>query len=216
MTNETSPYDFVIADIQAKLDQLNAALEQLKILRAQTQTGAPPPVAAATRPVSEAEIPHDAFFQMTIPEAARKYLAIVKRTKPMNEIIDCVLKGGLKSSAKDVRNSLRSIISRDETFVRVNSEWGLAEWYPALRRDAKKPKPNNGAEAETISERIVTRMRESPESVITANDLAQHTGAPVATVRASLSTLVKDGKVHRVGIGQYSMLGSESESDSND
>lgn len=225
MTQETSPYDLVIADLEAKRDQFNSMIEQLKILRSSAMPiGTAVPVSPAVRPVNDQEISHDAFFQMTIPDAARKYLTIVKRTKPMTEIIDSILKGGLKSSAKDVNNSLRSIISRDGTFVRVNGEWGLAEWYPAMRRDGKKGKPasakpepaNEPPIGDTVEQRILRKMRENPESVTSAGELAKQTGAPVATIRACLSSLTKEGKIHRIGIGQYTKFARESESDSDE
>jgi len=215
MTQEGSPYDVVIADIEAERDRLNSMLELLKSRRAAGLAGAGMPLAASPsiRPVSEQEISHDTFFQMTIPEAARKYLTIARRTRPMGEIIDSIIKGGLKSSAKDVKNSLRSIISRDGTFVRVNGEWGLAEWYPAMRRDGKKGKPTSAKnestvepdQGETVTQRILAKMRETPDLTTSAGDLAQQIGAPVATVRTSLSTLAKEGKVQRLAIGQYAL-----------
>lgn len=124
-----------IAQLEAWRDRITSTIETLRYFLAQGSglpAGSPPP---GGRQPSRTEIPHDAFFQMTIPDAAEKYLSIAKHTKPSSEIADALLSGGLKSAAKNFTETVRSIVSRDERFIRVNGEWGLGSWYPAMRKE---------------------------------------------------------------------------------
>lgn len=230
MTQETSPYDAVIADLETKCLQITGVVEALKQLRTMGVPAFPGLTQVPARNVSESEIPHDAFFQMTIPDAAKKYMTLVKRTKPMADIIEALMRGGLKSSSKNVTNTIRSILSREGSFVRVNGEWGLAEWYPAIRRDSRKTKVQSGvkegvaneaepaaeapgektAQVQTkatteppIRERVLSVLRTTGNAPVTANLIADRTGLPLGSVRARLSAMVKHGEVERVEAGQY-------------
>jgi hypothetical protein len=147
MSQEANHIESTIADLRSWRDQIDAAIQTLEHLGAKglaLPLSAPPGVA---RP--NGELPNDAFFQMTVPDAAEKYLKLAKATREISEIGDALLKGGLKSSSKNFNDMTRSVLSRDERFVKVPSGgWGLAEWYPAMRnRDRKaktpaKPEPS--------------------------------------------------------------------------
>src|SRR5689334_9512097 len=129
----TSPYDPVIADLEARIRNMQTALETLKHLRA-SFTGDPIPL-AATSTRTDTELRHDTFFSMTIAEAAKKYLNMVKITKSTADIAAALEVGGLKHSSKDFPANVRSIIGDREDFIRVpNGDWGLAEWYPGAGR----------------------------------------------------------------------------------
>src|SRR5205807_2514567 len=91
------------------------------------------------RGLTDGDIAHDAFFQMTVPDAAEKCLRSAKRTKPNPELAECLLTGGLKSTSKNFSEMLRTVLNKDSRFVRVNTEWGLAEWYPAMRKNTARP-----------------------------------------------------------------------------
>lgn len=95
MNPEGSPYDAAIADVEARISALQVTLDTLKELRAQSSGVSTSSAASAARMGTVAgEIPHDAFFQMTVVEAAEKYLKMVKRTKPNSELADALIKGG--------------------------------------------------------------------------------------------------------------------------
>lgn len=228
MSQEPNHIDAAIADLEAWRDRINASIETLKHLRTQGSSlpSAPPP--GGGKVAQGPEITHDAFFQMTIPDAAKKYLGIVKQTKPNPEIAEALIKGGLKSFAKNFPETLRSILSRDDRFVRVNSEWGLSEWYPAMRRE-RKPRASNGGEEpqmndkdsateshetpaqathehsnrDTLKVRTLRLINESPGQIFSAEDLATTLEAKIASIRVCLSELFNAGSIAKISPGRY-------------
>jgi len=129
-------YEPVIADLRQRIASLQATLDNLEALRGGTTLKI-----AANRPASAAtttSFRNDAFFGMSAGDAANKYLSAIKKTAPLTEIRDALLAGGWKTAAKNILENLRAILSRNEEFVRINGEWGLAEWYPGRKSGAKK------------------------------------------------------------------------------
>jgi len=140
MPKETTPYDAVIADLVAKRDQLTAMIETLRTMKGAGIASAFPPVATVARKAhDDILIPHDAFFGMTLPAAAEKYLSLVKTTKQHAELCDALLGGGFKTGASNFPEVVRSTLSRHPDFVKVGRGlWGLREWYG--NRGTRKPK----------------------------------------------------------------------------
>lgn len=86
------------------------------------------------------ELRSDSFFGMQVAEAIKKYLSIVKRPKPVSEIIEALEKGGLTSSSKNLYTTVMPTLirkaKRDIDFVKVsNGSWGLIEWYPGRKKN---------------------------------------------------------------------------------
>jgi hypothetical protein len=138
MTQEHSPYDAVIADLEAKRDQMTAMIENLKQLKGLANSVLVAGMAVAPVVNASTSISHDAFFGMSLPDAARKYLSVVKKTVPHPQLCDALLDGGFKTSATNFREVVRSALSRHPDFVKINSQWGLSEWYGKRGRKAKQ------------------------------------------------------------------------------
>lgn len=156
MPKEQTPIDVVIADLKAERDQLNSMISALERRKAGASLNKSAAVPADRLIISEDAIPSDAFFGMTLPDAAHKYLSLVKNPKPHPELCDALLEGGFKTGATNFREVVRSTLSRHPDFVRVRrGEWGLKEWYNRGPRRAKRvsqeepPKPDSaeGTEA---------------------------------------------------------------------
>jgi len=128
MPKDQNVYDVVIADLEAERDQLNNMISILKRRKAGTPISG---VALLTSGHQAATvIPDDAFFGMTLPDAAHKYLSLMKKPKPHPELCDALLNGGFKSGATNFREVVRSTLSRHPDFLKVRrGEWGLKEWY---------------------------------------------------------------------------------------
>jgi hypothetical protein len=163
MSQTPNPYDLVIADLENKRDQINAAIEMLRALSATGAIALPLPAAPPKTSMSEADIPRDAFFGMTIPEAAKKYLAIVKATKPNTELCAVLLKGGFKTQANNFQEVVRSTLQRHPDFVKVSGEWGLADWYGNRGGNRRQRRTNGAGSSEASSEVSSSENDESSE-----------------------------------------------------
>src|SRR5262249_31603004 len=92
----------------------------------------------------------DAFFRMTIPEAVKGYLGIMKQPQGPKAIMEGVISGGLLTNAKNFYTTLWTALKRMESageVVNTPNGWGLAEWYPSRPKgpdDGKKAKTRKG------------------------------------------------------------------------
>lgn len=166
MTPETTgPFDAAIAELESRIRAMQITLETLKQLRAQSD-GAGPSSASVPRSV-EAEVQHDSFFGMTIADAAKKYLSMVKRTQSTGEIAVALESGGLKHASKDFQQTLRATLGqKGELFLRVNGDWGLNEWYPGKGRGKKTEKPRRTVKKKKRKSVRGTEPQSSPQALV--------------------------------------------------
>src|SRR6267142_5730743 len=101
-----SSYEAALQDLEAERDELNLLIEALK----RRIAGAGGRIVQSGRPASERDIPTDAFFNMTIADATRKYLEIVKQTKSTSEIAQALERGGIKHASKDFSTTIRTTL----------------------------------------------------------------------------------------------------------
>jgi hypothetical protein len=217
MGQEPNHIDAAIADLEAWRERIQTTIDTLRHFRSQgpeLPASVPPGARTAS---GGSDIAHDTFFQMSIPDAARKYLTIVKRTQPLAVMGEALLSGGLKSASQNFSENLRSIVARDDRFVRVNSEWGLAEWYPAMRREHKaKERPQKKGNAkreskagkkhagESIPEKIKRFLGTAPGKMLSAEEIADGISANIDSVRARLPTMARSGMITKGARGMYS------------
>jgi len=142
-------YEAVIQDLESKIATLQATVENLRNIRSIVSQIAQTPSASSQRGAQNvADFGHDAFFGMTVGDAAKKYLKAVKKTVSIPVLVDALTAGGLKSASTNMRENVRSILGRHPDFVRINGEFGLAEWYPG-RGNAKKSRRSHAEDSET-------------------------------------------------------------------
>lgn len=136
-------YEAVINDLEAKIASLQMTVDNLKNVRGMTSALTAVSAIQPTTPRlnQTAEFGHDAFFGMTVADAARKYLSAIKKTATISSICDALIAGGWKTSAKNVTENVRTILSRTPDFVRISGEFGLAEWYPGRKTAVKRMPP---------------------------------------------------------------------------
>jgi hypothetical protein len=142
MSNDQNPFEAAIAALLARREQVVAEIdEDIAKLRdiGERMSGAALTSGAVSS--APAKIEKDTFYNMTLPDAAKKFLAMSGR-KPQttNAIIEALEKGGLK---RTTYASMYTSLSRRENnvgdIVNVNGDWGLPEWYGAKARPKKKP-----------------------------------------------------------------------------
>jgi len=240
MTPEASPFDSAIAELECQVVKLQTALETLKQLRSGgTYTATAASITSGARP-GDADVQHDSFFGMTIGDAARKYLSMVKTTKSTAEIAEALERGGLKHSSKDFNTTLRSILGPREEFVRVNKDWGLTEWYPGMRKDKKAkskamepetpivaaPLSKKGPKGREPSAPIQTPNEEGldpkahsqiavlkafrPNTPLSLKDISEATGLPYRSSSKAVFKLVNAGKLRKLDVGKYEMISDAS------
>ncbi len=219
MSQEPNHIDAAIADLESWLARISTAIETLKYFR--SQGGALPVIpdpGEVARVSLNGDIPHDAFFQMTVADAAEKYLGMAKKTKRIPELSDALLKGGVKSSSKKFPDMVRIMIRRDPRFVNVNSEWGLRDWYPGMRRGQRvaeqpaerksipaKPMPakNSGP---SIRERTLELLQSKPTQVFTPGEVAERLEEAKPSVNTALCELAGRRQIARPEKGKYQAL----------
>lgn len=145
-------YEPVIAEMKAQIEECQRVIVTLEMMRSKG-TGAAASAAPSAQP--SAVFGNDAFFGMTIAEAAKKLLAATKKTATSKTIADALVAGGFKTSAKNFMETVRSIVSRNPSFVFVNGEFGLADWYPGRKVPAKK---SSGGTSQIDSEPTVEEV----------------------------------------------------------
>lgn len=135
-----------IATLESWQEKIGAAIGPLRSLRdaginlGAIGSGPIPPVGNKGAPVDISKFHGDEFFGLSLPEAAKKYLKMVGRKRTLQDISEALKAGGVKSKSKDFPNTINSNLYRDSKkpgseFVQVApGEWGLAEFYPGMKR----------------------------------------------------------------------------------
>jgi hypothetical protein len=134
MMTEAIDYEQVLADLKARRVQLDSAIAAIEQMIGGITSAVP-----GVKAIEPVDIADDAFHGMSIADATKKYLGIVRRKKSTKEIMEALENGGLPSSAY---NTVYAVLRRREEqvgdIVKVGSDWGLAEWYPGRARRVKK------------------------------------------------------------------------------
>jgi|ERR1700722_4347902 len=144
----SDPYVIVLADLKAKRDQIDQAIQALESLRSGPKNSASVAEKAAGAGTPEA----GEFLGMSIAEAAKKLLARRKQAMGNADIASGLTGGGLVMSENtDHQNIVGSVLTRRfekvGDIVRVSrGMWGLKEWYPNRSFKAKGAEegPKNG------------------------------------------------------------------------
>ena len=132
-------YATVLEDLEARKATLQAAIDSIKALMGQ---GALEAITANKSSSGETRNPDDvgpgAFHGMSIAQAAKKYLGIVRTKQSTGDIAAAIRKGGIETVAKNFYSNLYSILQRDRDFLKLGTMWALSEWHPT--RPAHTPK----------------------------------------------------------------------------
>jgi hypothetical protein len=233
----TEPIDYtaIISDLEAKRAALDATIGAFRTAQALGALGQPGDASAVTAstlvpPVSGAEIPAGAFLGKSIPEAAKLYLAIVKRKQTSREIAEALKKYGIETTSKKFNGLVHSILDRARKsgtgIVKLDrSYWGLAEWYPAglrssvavaenpsRKRRRGRPKKSESkaeharpgpVEGPKPKERILQVLRNQPGIELSMQELAGHLKMPGRAVNAALVSLVRKKIIQKTAGGKY-------------
>ena len=143
MNNDQNPFEAAIVALETRRAQVNAEIDAdiAKLREIGERMSGIALTSGALPQNAPTKIEKDTFYNMTLPDAAKKFLTMCGR-KPQttNAIIDALEKGGLK---RTTYASMYASLSRRENnvgdIVNVNGDWGLPEWYGAKPKPKKRP-----------------------------------------------------------------------------
>jgi hypothetical protein len=168
---EKIDYAAIVADLEAKRAALDNAISSLKTVLISGALGPSEGtsyVNLAATIVSGAapsgEIPDGAFHGKSIPEGIRLYLELMRKKQTAREIADGLKKGGMETKSKWFEKIVYATLDRlkkTREVVKIRSEWGLPQWYPALMR-AGISNSENGSSASRPRERRKSSVRKPP------------------------------------------------------
>ncbi len=136
---DISTYLAELEDERAKLDiQIAGLRARLGLGPSDTNGGGPTLRVTATGTVREptvtGKIRPDEFFRMSIPEAIKRYLEIMKQPQPPSAITTGLKAGGILSESKNFYTTVWTAIKRlraaGEIVSTQRGAWALSEWYP--------------------------------------------------------------------------------------
>jgi hypothetical protein len=170
MSNETTnPFAAAIAALETRRAQVNAEIDaDIAKLQEIGERMSGVALTSGAPLNAPAKIEKDTFYNMTLPDAARKFLQMSNR-KPQttNAIIDALEKGGLKRTTyASMYGSLSRRVNQVGDIVNVNGDWGLPEWYGAKAKPKKQAdrSDDESANASLPSAATSETDKQSPES----------------------------------------------------
>jgi len=162
----SNPYDAVLADLRAKREEIDKAIELLERVRGGNSPARAAETPAAPQPQNHAGM----FLGMSIVDAVLKLLALRKHKMTNGEILKELLAGGMVLTSKEPINVIGSVITRRFNavgdIVRVDrGTWGLKAWYPGRnfqksKVEAVETKPLDDAEFGVDVDIVHDRWRE--------------------------------------------------------
>lgn len=153
-------YDAFIADLEAKRTAFNAwvdgAIQNIRQIQT-AMSGVPQTAQPASQVVHPPSggggtltLTPDAFFGLSLAEAAIKILQTTKRQHTTREITDALEAANYHHTSQNFINTVNTALYRrerdDGDVVRIGRSWALSEWYPGRRRSPGKGKAENDQE----------------------------------------------------------------------
>lgn len=231
MSGEKIDYAAIIADLEAKRATIDTAIASLRALSGLEPIGVPDGVVATTSMPFAAsgagEIPDGSFHGKSIPEGIRVYLELMRKKQTAREIAEGLKKGGMESKSKFFEKIVYATLDRlkkTREVVKIRSEWGLPQWYPALMRasisDNGQPSKwlrtaGSRKDQKTIARRIREMSKEGPSSSInrflkespgphSSEEIQSSSGIKsIQVVTMLLGQLAKKGEVEKTADGKY-------------
>jgi hypothetical protein len=139
MSDMSINYEAVLADLEAKKAQLEAAIAGIRLAMGQPGGPSSGPGGGGGTYSAAAPPPHDAFIGLSIAEAAKKHLSTVRKKLSTQELMTAMEAGGLPNSKySTVYNVLRRREMQIGDIINMKGDWALAEWYPNYRKGKAK------------------------------------------------------------------------------
>lgn len=126
-------YRTVLKDLKRRKKVIDAAIAGVTALLGESEAALQACLPVSLPKTQEAgDVASGSFADLTLTEAARAYLDMVKESQSTAEIAEALEKGGYPTESRNFRNTVRSVLDRHAKtvgeIVKVHRNWGLAEW----------------------------------------------------------------------------------------
>ena len=135
-------YKALLDDLRLCRQKIDMAIAAIEDIMGQPSGESPVEGRQPSSTGQTGEIRSDAFFQMTLGDAVKKYLGIMKRPRKAAQIAKALEDGGVMSQAKNFYANVSTALRRlkeagDVVQIPDTKAWAMARWY------ATRPKPTN-------------------------------------------------------------------------
>ena len=144
-------YTEVLADLERRKAELEAAIAAIRRLVNLPAAGHTAPIPRGPQALSEA--PHAfPFLGMTIPEATIAHLRTAQQPLTTYEIIAALKQGGLRDSNYQTVYQVLRRRAREKNDLAVDKgKWHLAEWHKWRRKQSGRAEPTPPVEHPTAA-----------------------------------------------------------------
>jgi hypothetical protein len=153
MSDQPINYEAVLADLENRKTQIEAAIIGIRLVMGQPGSGPSGPGGGGG--ITPA---HDAFIGLSIPDAAKKHLTAVRKKLSTQDLMTAMEAGGLPSSKY---STVYAILRRREKqigdIINMKGDWALQEWYPNYR---KKSSTSEDEEADSTDSKDTAETKE--------------------------------------------------------
>ena len=150
MSDHAINYEAVLADLENRKAQLEAAIVGIRLVMGQPGTNPSGGPAGGGGSYVGSAPAHDAFIGMSIPEAAKKHLTVVRKKLSTQDIMTALEAGGLPPSKY---STVYAILRRRENqvgdIINLKGDWALQEWYPNHRKKTPTSEVEIGVDEKT-------------------------------------------------------------------
>lgn len=234
MPNEKLDYAAMLSDLRIKKAALEASIATLESAMAlgvlgQLPEGVDLSTAASGSGAAESampiELPHHAFLGVSVPQAIKTYLEVVKKKQTIKEIASALKEHGMESTSDSFEGIVTSALNRlkgNGEVLRFKDGWGLTAWYPASlrtqintaakprktgkkRSKKKKTEPEAKTEATpTIPKRIAELLSKKNGTALAASQIAEELAISTKGLALILGGMVARKTIVKTESGLYS------------
>lgn len=127
-------YRMVLVDLEKRKRVIEAAIAGVTALMGESDTTlqACLPAAPPSTRQEPCHVESGSFADLTLTDAAQQYLDMMNEPQSTAEIAEALERGGYPTESRNFRNTVRSVLDRHAktvgVIVKVQKNWGLAEW----------------------------------------------------------------------------------------
>ncbi len=126
-------YRTVLKDLKRRKKVIEAAIAGVTALLGESEAALQACLPVSLPKTQESgDVESGSFADLTLTEAAQRYLEMVNEPQSTAEIAEALERGGYPTESRNFRNTVRSVLDRHAKtvgeIVKVHRNWGLAEW----------------------------------------------------------------------------------------